>query len=518
MWWANMWSLPRGELSSDRPDRARGLVTEIPAPGSALSHADVVYAIMLARTLFIDYSRRYSRVVEKLSLGVDSCSRDIRTTLLLPSLDDLGYPDEGLEPRRVIIPLTIMRRGQLYTGLTYTSESGPVRIISRANSSRLTRGMLGAEWSRALKSLTDDDRIAHGRIERLNRDVQPLLVEVIEATPRVSRAAVTQVERHWSDALASIFVADGPTADQVECFASFLAVAARLSRRNILWAELKGQHPGDVVEFTYSYSTRFAGEYGSVFRKQNRLAKAYGAWKRFVGQPPSKIVVPISRHALTRSYHVTMEAPAYCFFNEFSFVDQLAAHSSATAFQERAVSAGAQVGGVDEAGGATGHLYCYMMPSADRVHPAVRAHLMERPPGATASVAWLASFALGSAAFLAWRYEDILGPQSSQWSVIALAAPGIAALWFGQLLQSDTRRLLAVVARLALMSTVAVSALIAGMIIIADSGGTVLYRWPFVWIICLTHLPITLAVWQQRVRFHMCYRRHQIRISRKYGL
>lgn len=278
--------------------------------------------------------------------------------------------------------------------------------------------------------------------------------------------------------------------------------------------------PGDVVEFRYSYSVKFAPDYGSAGETPPAYVRLYRKWKRWVGQFPADLYFPISRHSQSESYHAILEVDQAFFLDRFEFVDQESTGANEKSFVARADAIGARISGTDEAGSSLGHIQVSNMPIANRAHPAVHAHRMERQPGPTAHIAWLATIAASLSLLLAVSWNRI-GPNdiSKLWVPLITSGPAISALWFGAELPSATRRQLPIAARIGLWTVIAGSGLmIVDTVAHLTNSYVPLFGQSLAWVIGAVQLASALLAWQQRWRFHLRYRSHQRSISKKYGI
>lgn len=475
------------------------------------------YATLLAKYYFIAQSRKYSRIREKIQPTSGACTRSVEVDWRLPALSEF-FPSESIpeigSQERWIVPLWPMRRGQILSNLEVRANGNSVRILSRHRSMELTTAVIELEWQNVMSDLIGL-QLGQSLLEPLETAIYGHIDDMVKGTALEARSASTEVEKLLSR-LVDI--------DHLPSLKRLIAAAKFLSRRHLLWIETDCQ-PGDVMMLRYSYATRFAAEYGSPLSSSHGIPGLYATFKRFIGQTPAEYSLPISRHGLSRSYHVYSEAPDHCFFSRFEFADQSRSGISREDFVHRAETAHADVGGDEDFGGPFGHLYLYRMPSAPGHHSIVNARVMEIPPGAIAPVSSLVTITTMALAFVSWRWEPVMAQGQQTYFLAASAVlAAFATVWFSHNFEADGRRRIPIAARAGLVavSMASLATLIASALVALYSdeprpGGFSL-RSVYIGLVLLPLAISTIVIWQQRIHFYRTYRKGQRVSLQRYGL
>jgi hypothetical protein len=475
------------------------------------------YGVFFARNLFLANQVRYERIVEKLNHRPGAVQREISSQFSLPKSKNFRLENGSqTQADRLLVPLWAMRRSQLLSDLNVEINGESAQIVDREQSVRLTMGVLALEWRLALEA-AERLKIDQTTLQLLSRFVLPKLASLVSGNELKSRGILNQISRRLRKD-------DLETSPALE---NFLASARFLSRRYLLWMYLDGS-PGDVVFLRYSYVTRFAAEYGFLTGAPTKGIRLwYGKLKRWVGQQPADVYVPLARLSLAESYHVRFDCPSYQFIETFEFMDETEDGLSSAEFIKRTRAAGAEVLGMDDAGGPHGHLYAYEMPRELDIRTYVHAKLSERPPGSTSSMLNLNILMVAIALFIFIRWQHIAVNPTSL-ATLALALPGVVALWFSHLFQAEGRARLPFVTRISLWLSIYGSIVILALLLVPSltPGGegapaAVLddtLRWPFLLLVVLPLLGALVLVARHRVLYHYIYARRQRNALRKYGL
>lgn len=527
--------------------------------------AQSLYAVHHAIEYFIKRELRYSRIREYVRVDTNSLERDVsvewRPRLPSELMHSATQMDEMVEgPGLWVYPLWPMRRGQLLSSLELEVLGGTARIVSRRRSSELTTMILITLWRTARRDLRRL-RLVHPAHEQ-EAHVEALIEQVLEGNDEDSRSAV--------QALKSLREEVPADTQAGQSLGNLVDAAAFLRQRYFLWFETD-RRPGEVAQLRYTYRTRFAPEYGAVgiaprqselgARMRSIVGYAYGAVKRFVGQPPSLVLIPVSRYGLANSYHLQSDAPQNHFFKTFQFLEtkkppeerrasrsatrhvapgRKARKAGASAFSSRVSEIpGASMQGEDDAGGGLGHLYLRNVPSRIGLRTFLLEVTQEIPPGATAPVSILA---LAMALFVSATYgnwETITALElATPLAAFALAA-AFATMWFDHTFTAEGRLLRPMAARLGLwVAAWSAIATFFALVIVwlnhsqelsahLDIAGV---QWPadsarvhvrlvslYAVLVVVPQALVTVLVWQQRLRFYWTYRRGQRRVAERYG-
>lgn len=233
-----------------------------------------------------------------------------------------------------------------------------------------------------------------------------------------------------------------------------LSVGRYFTKRYLFWVRVEAR-PGSYLRIEYSYRTRFAAEYEA--KKLNNLFGLVSVVKKFVGQEPSYLLIPVSRHGLTDSYHFEIQVPEDSYITHQSFALESDKGKSLKKqkenFRNYAAKEGSAVEGDDEAGGSFAHLYAHKLPSRVGEQVFASIHVRERPPGTTAIVLWLSVFSAISAAILHLLWPSItrVDLRGIDLAAIFAALPGLAAAWFSRIFQNEGRYRVPMVSRAGLM-------------------------------------------------------------------
>jgi hypothetical protein len=483
---------------------------------------DDAFAVFLAHRYFLSRYLRFSRVQEVLVPKRGECKREITVLWSIPTLAEMGDEAKGGRVKHLILPLWIIRKGQLLTDLSISIDGKPARLISKHHSSILTEQVMLAEWRRA-KVHMKDLGVSPDAILYLEPLVEKCVRSVVSAKSGEARRLVATLMMefgqysHWTKEISQHSPPTGLQLDQVA--SRFFATLKFLSKRQILWTETSLLH-GEAIMISYSYSTRWAPEYSISEKKWHPRATA----ARFAGQFPAQYTIPIWRDRMAHSYHVVSRAPSRCHFVEYNLVSKKVALGDESQ-DNTAVPPGLEPYAEGEVGGTNGHAYAYDagVDRDDRSY--IHARIQETPPGALAPVGTLLTIGAAVAFLLWWRWDAFADTVSKSTFLAAAAVViGLVGAWFARNIDIVGRDTVPMLARFGLlwMSMVTLVTLAAGMAP-DDELRTGKFLWMNIrhvygiFITCTTTI-VAGRIWWMRIKLYRQYGRMQRSANVRYGV
>ncbi|TVT20710.1 hypothetical protein LWP59_33880 [Amycolatopsis acidiphila] len=514
-----------------------------PSP-ALIADLSAAYSIQLAQDIIKFESAPFSRVVERVEVDHSRCQREIHIEWDLPSFVEVlgGGTARVLQPNilstvesavsEILVPVILIRKGQLLNGLKLQNSDGSViHICGRSEARRHTQLLLSYAWI----EFAGDRSVRHRlqgvdgqEVERLAAIYRSIaVVNSKEADGRLA-AIVPQIEH-----ILSVNGQNVPT--QARAALRRLTLTGRyFARRYFFWARITtypGAHTGIVVTF----STRFAAEYGVPGELRHRFFKKLIAkLSRLIGQSPFLIRVPVSRHALTDSYHfeLTTAEDVYISWQSFVLEEDIKQgknlQEQADAFAALARRDGGSTEGSDEVGGSLSHLYVHKLPAVPHNQVYASIQLKERPPGTTSVAAVLGVFAAAAVwlFYVLWGQMVRSETQGIDIGAIFIALPGLGAVWFSRAFQYSDRSRVPIPARVALGAVgLGASYSLFHVLVrrgICSKGDCP--RWiedlcsrPFLLCVAIALSLAALIALVTRILIHLDYRRCQRIVNNKYG-
>lgn len=505
-----------------------------------IAHA---YSLRLAWNFTSLQETLYARIVERVTIGVGSCTRQVTVDWVLPTLKEaLTGPLSSLSAtevddatsrlQKIAVPIILIRKGQLLTDLSIKSEdSSPVFLCGKEVAERFTERVLTFAWTELENSLVN--KIGQAATEQ-HRD---LLAELGKRYVAAFRMDMTSSDRELVSIAAEIKRIAAANETMIP-LRQMLQVARYFTRRHVFWVQLSAK-PGDSIRLYYSFVTRFAPEYDPVDGRHTILA-ALGKLRRFLGQTPSVLAIPISRSGLAQSYHFEMDIPHDCYVRRQAFVLETNL-GDRPKLQDKAMEAycskhGSCIAGSDEAGGSFAHMYAYDLPPEVKNQMYAHVSFSERPPGATAVVLWMLLFATFASGIYYGLWDQVTASDSRGVDVGALfvALPALAVVWFASSFREETRRRVPLISRVGI-GVIALATIYSLFSILVNrsicvgktADGSILPPCPaavenlvtsrgmlITFVVLLAASVVMILYCTIR---HVTYRRHQRRILGKYG-
>ncbi|CAL9664889.1 hypothetical protein SUDANB95_07153 [Actinosynnema sp. ALI-1.44] len=414
------------------------------------------YTTHLALNLLNENERPYARVIEHVEVDHGECRRKVTIDWQLPTLKEaLPHLDEAVAARFeeldpvLVVPVFIIRRGRLLNSLSVEDSTGErLFMCGRDEGTERVRLVLSSLWS----AVELAPRPPNGCVEHLVQYAKSTFFSVASGPSDTAGATLDRMVELL--ALSGLSLSQTIT-DRLELLGKLVA------KRHVLWLRL-ARRPGQATRLTLSYRTRFAAEY----RPKPKLANAgvQGRWgravdcvRRFSGQEPFRLRVPVGAHSLCRSYHFTLAAPPATYFAEQRFVLERTLSRSTEDqqwfFKNHCHAVGATVSGANEAGGPVAHLYATDLKPivGDQLYAYGR--VQERPPGTTALVMWLVLLAMGFMWLFHALWPWMIANETKGIDVAAffIALPGLASIWFSRVFREDVRGRVPLISRLGLI-------------------------------------------------------------------
>jgi hypothetical protein len=407
------------------------------------------------------HAKLFYRTIESVAIDVGSCTRSITVDWKLPTSEE-ALPTANPADRttiathaasleQVALPLILTRKGQLLHDLKVVNEDAtPVTMCSNAESKEQLLLVLKFLWTSYEDRLTV--LVGAGWVT-VNRTVLTAIGNDYVSAARLSWA---DGSRDLVDAIdrLKVLTSGAGSAAPVD---QLLEVARYFMRRHVTWVRVAAQ-PGRAIRLHYQFTTRFAAEYDPSDGAKLTL-KAIGKLRRFVGQYPSNITVPISRAGQSESYHFQTTVPAECYVVRQGIVleSNLGDNSKIQESAIRAYSSseGARLAGADEAGGSFAHLYTWKLPVKVRNQVFARVSFAERPPGTAALVLWMLLFAVFASGLYWLLWEQVTKSDSRGVDIAALfiGLPALAVVWFARAFREEVRPRVSLVSRLGIVVT-----------------------------------------------------------------
>ncbi|SDP90173.1 hypothetical protein SAMN05421507_119122 [Lentzea jiangxiensis] len=494
------------------------------------------YAVRLAFDLLTQDTTPLSRVVEHVHIALGSCRRDVTFEWDLPPLIE-KLPTKNPELKELleryqekmddlVIPLIPIRKGRILSKFDIQNSDGTaVYLCDRHEAKSYTKRLLTAAWTQFEDSLT----VAPTDVQRKELSACGSdYIKIAELDASAAKDTLADVAQRVHN-LNLRFTDDGRR--------RVLHLGRYFAKRYVFWLRLNAK-PGTRVRLDFSYRHRFAADY-----EPKQISNFFGllSWvKQFIGQEPSRHVVPISFHGLTRGYHFELEVPQDCYVTSQHFMlegdrNRRRVRQRAS-FDAHAKSYGASIAGEDESGGSFSHLYAHNLPSVVRKQVYASVHVAERPPGTTAIVLWLSVFAALSAVMLTrlWNALAATDLQGIDIAALFVALPGLAAAWFARVFQHEGRYRVPFVSRAGLAITGLATAYLVVAVLLRRSvcapnkstgafgefcttGFQQVSSAPLLAVVTWVLLSTTLLLTAMRVGMHMRYRLHQSKIVGRYG-
>jgi hypothetical protein len=420
--------------------------------GDQISEA---YSTRLAIDLLEAYVQPFKRVVEDVRIDHGECRRQLTIDWRLPSLREAlpeipFVADTRFSSSSIVVPLWPLRRDHMMSDFRVEGPDGErLYVCGQDESVDHTRLVLRTLWQlvEIEASRSSDARFA--LLAKAREDFCSL--------PELSAADATSRIPSIQECLTKSRAAVSP-----EVLTRVLLMARYVAKHHIIWMRLPCR-PGDSVRLTVTYRTRFAADYaprrgGSKGLGDYHFFRRSVDWaRRITGQEPYRFAVPVQMISLCRSYHFQMPAPPAMYFVSQRFVLENNLHQSLelqqAAFVEHYKVNGAQVGGMDEAGGPVAHLYARDLPPKADSKLYAYARVRERPPGSTALVMWLATLTAGFLwlYFVIWRWLVASDTKGIDLASLSVALLGVASIWFSRAFREDVRTRVPLVSKLGLL-------------------------------------------------------------------
>lgn len=518
------------------------MISDPPPCSDATLVRDVAkaYTTKLALDLLQMTDGPFARVIEHVEVDHGECRRKLVIDWHLPTLEEAlpHLVDEEVAAKFadaspvLVVPIFIIRRGRLLNSLTVEDSMGErLFMCGRDEGVDRVRLVLSSLWS--FVELVP--RPQSGCDEDLVDEAKKAFFGVASAKPASAR---TELIRTFELLKKSGLVLGAPLTDRLEMLGRLLV------KRHVMWLHL-ARRPGQATRLTLSYRTRFAADYRPKPKvpKPQRAewwGRAVDCLRRFSGQEPFRLRVPVGAHSLCRSYHFTMAAPHATYFAEQRFVFESKLSGTTTEqrhhFNAHCTTVGATVSGANEAGGPVAHLYATDLTSiiGDQLYAYGR--VQERPPGTTALVMWLSLLAGGFMwlYYLLWPWMVQNDTRGIDVAAFFIALPGLASIWFSRVFREDVRARVPLISRLGLIlvGVAAFYSLLAIMIqrgtcsVSVEPGATGLGACPGSLMavfsqegLLITAVLLTImSVWliERRFRFHQTYQRLQTGVIDQY--
>jgi hypothetical protein len=510
----------------------------------AANRVSRIYSMRLAYSFTTLGNRIYDRVIERVKIEPGTIRRNISVDWKLPPLcqavsgisDDLSTDALGeVLPQlsTVVVPVTIMRRGQLLTDLSITNEDGsPVYICGKTEAESYTEAVLLFAWNGFEEEIRNQLNHAQGNgtkpdfLEGLGKSYIEIY-KLDDATSNLELAKITQK----LETLGVLNFTKTP-------ISQLLQIARYFTRHYVFWAQVKSA-PGQRLRLNYSFVTRFAPEY-SLAENKKLLHAVVGKVRRFLGQNPSSYLVPISRHGGSHSYHFEASAPKDLYVQRQVFITEELVGKSVeeqdNLLTKKYSECGAEISGMDEIGGPLVHLYANKLPTEVRNQMFALVRFGERPPGTIAAVLWMLIFSTLATGIYYTLWEQIIRSESQDidFSSLFLALPALTVVWFSRAFNDETRYRVSLLSR-AFVGIVAFATLYALFTILTRRGicsGQATDHQPLspcpTWIENITSQSALLVVFillvvatvsaiVYRIVSHVRYQNYQRTIFNKYG-